>query len=104
MSKVGFTIDRVLARQAEKNRAARAAYEEKRREYPRGTLEVRDTAGHRYCYLRYREGDRVITKYAGTAKHLSEIKKAVKARDRLTERIKLLDAEYERILKMQRIK
>lgn len=57
--------------------------------------------GRKYCYLRYREGKKVITKYAGTWHKIDEIKNIIDRRRTLADEIKKLDDEFEKIERVE---
>lgn len=70
-------------------------------ELPKGSLVIREVDGRKYCYLRYREGKKVITKYAGTWRKIDEIKNMIDRRRVLADEIKNLDDEFEKIEKVE---
>ncbi len=80
------------------------SYEEKLKSFPRGTLVIRETKGHRYCYFRYRDGKKVVTKYAGTEKRQEELRQLIVKREALLEETKRVRAEIERIERIEGIK
>lgn len=104
MERKQYHIDVVIAREKERFEGKRRACEEKLAAYPRGSIMLRETNGHRYCYFRYREGKRVITKYAGTEKKLGELKRQIAEREKLTEELKRLDEEIGRMEKMENVR
>ncbi len=79
-------------------------YEAQLSEFPRGSLVIRESNKRQYCYFRYRDGKRVITKYAGTIQKLEELKDQIARRDALVGEIKTLDQEIERIEKLEAVK
>lgn len=82
----------------------RALCEQRLLKFPRGSLTIRESNGRKYCYFKYRDGKKIITKYAGAEKMIPELQKQVEARDELIEMIKVLDGEYEKIEKMERVR
>lgn len=66
MKEKKYFIDTVLQKEKQRNERMRLAYEKRISDLPRGSLLVREINGKKYCYLRYREGKKVIQKYAGT--------------------------------------
>ena len=78
--------------------------EERLLDYPRGTLVVRESGGRKYCYFKYRDGKRVITKYAGTFAKFGVLNAMVTEREKLTEEIKQLTASIDRIERMEAVK
>lgn len=104
MSVEKFVIDDVIEKEKIRNREMRAAYAQRLLDYPRGTLTIRENDGRKYCYFKYREGKRVITKYAGTEKKLPVLQAQIMERDRIVDMIKMLDAEYEKIAKLENVR
>ena len=104
MEKMEFQIDAVLKKEKMKNEKKLAEYEDKLQGYPRGTLVFRESNGRQYCYFRYRDGKKIITKYAGTVQLYDELSAVVAQRDKLIMEIKHLKAENARIDKMAAVK
>lgn len=99
-----FVIDNIIEREKIRNREMRMAYAQQLLAYPRGTLTIRANNGRKYCYFKYRDGKKIITKYAGTEKKLRELQEKVAERDRIADMIRMLDAEYEKIAKIESVK
>ena len=94
-------IDVVLERERLRNEKMRLSYQQRISELPRGSLSIRELNGRKYCYLRYRDGKRVIQKYAGTIEQEAVIQAQLRERTHLEELIAMLDEENKRILKME---
>lgn len=99
-----FVIDNIIEKGKIRNREMRAAYEQRLRGFPRGSLTIRESKGRKYCYFKYRDGKKIITKYAGTEKMIADLQELVEKRERLVEMIRLLDAEYEKIEKLGNVR
>lgn len=99
-----YLIDTVIEKEKGRILELRRSYEERLAEFPRGSLVIRNSNGRQYCYFRYRDGKKVVTKYAGTIKKLDELKTMIAKRDELINEIKSLDDEIERIEKIEAIK
>jgi len=99
-----FVIDNIIEKEKIRNREMRMAYAQRLLAYPRGTLTIRESKGRKYCYFKYRDGKKIITKYAGTEKKLQELQEKIAERDRLSDMIRMLDAEYEKIAKIESVK
>lgn len=95
-----FIVDSVLDKEGKRNRHMRTLYEEQLSTLPRGSLFVREINGIKYCYLRYRDGKKVVTKYAGKYDNYEIIMKQIEERTQIEAMIKILDAEYSKIEKM----
>ena len=97
-------IDAVLERELRRNENMRLAYEKRVLDLPRGSLVIRELNGRKYCYLRYREGKKVIQKYAGTIEKEDELREKISERKHLEALISMLEEENKRIIKMEAIK
>ena len=99
-----YLIDTVIEKEKSRIVEMRRECEDRLAEFPRGSLVIRDSNGRQYCYFRYRDGKKIVTKYAGTIKKLDELKAIIAKREELLNEIKSLDAEIERIEKIEAIK
>ena len=99
-----YFIDAVLEKEKQRNENMRSYYEKRIMELPRGSLVIRELNGRKYCYLRYRDGKRVIQKYAGTQENESKIRAQIAERKHLTRLLAMLEEENKRILKMEAVK
>lgn len=97
-------IDAVLERERRRNKKMRVSYERRVAELPRGSLVIRKLNGREYCYLRYREGERVVQKYVGTADREEAMRAKIAERQHLLALISMLEEENRRIMKMEAIK
>ena len=104
MEKIEYQIDNVLKKERAKNEKKLLEYEQKLQEYPRGTLVFRESNGRKYCYFRYRDGKKIVTKYAGTVQLYEGLSAVVAERDKVINEIKRLKAENARIDKMASVK
>ncbi len=99
-----YIIDDVIEKEKIRNREMRLFYTKRLLTYPKGSLTSREKNGRKYYYFKYRDGKKIITKYAGTESKLCELQEKITERNRLLETIKKLDAEYEKIEKIERVK
>ncbi len=97
-------IDVVLEKEKQRNENMRSTYENRILDLPRGSLVIRELNGRRYCYLRYRDGKKVIQKYAGTIEQAEMIREKIAERKHLTRLIAMLEEESKRIKKMEAVK
>ena len=104
MKEKKYFIDAVLEKEKQRNENMRIAYEKRILDLPRGSLVIRELNGRKYCYLRYREGDKVIQKYAGTIENEEMIRAKITERKHLLRLISMLREENERIKKMEAVK
>ena len=99
-----FYIDTVIRNEKIKFQEKKQRCEQQLLSYPRGSLVVRESAGRKYCYFRYRDGKKVVTKYAGTFEKYDELSAQVVERDKCVSELKIIDAEIGRMEKMQAVK
>lgn len=104
MEKKKYYIDIVLEKEKKRNESMLQAYMKRLSKLPKGSLVIRKINGNEYCYLRYREGEKVIHKYAGTINQIDKIKEKINERKRLIDLIEMLKKENKRILKMEAVK
>lgn len=104
MEEKKFFIDIIIEKEKKRNASMRLAYEKRLSDLPRGSLLIRELNGKKYCYLRYREGDKVIQKYAGTIQEEEKIRAKIAERKHLSELLSMLEEERKRIVKMEAIK
>jgi len=60
-------IKDTLVEELDRNVRSRRAYELEHATLPRGSVSVRTRGKKEYCYLKFREGARTVTKYVGAA-------------------------------------
>jgi len=104
MKEKKYYIDAVLEKEKQRNEKMLSAYEKRLICLPRGSLFIRELNGRKYCYLRYRDGKKVIQKYAGTIEMEEELKAEIAERKHLIELIEMLKEESRRIMKMEEVK
>ncbi len=97
-------IDAVLKREKKRNENMRLAYERRIADLPRGSLVVRELNGNKYCYLRYREGKKIVQKYAGTVDKEEILRAKITERKHLLKLMDMLNDENKRIAKMEAVK
>lgn len=104
MKEKKYFIDAVLEREKQRNENMRIAYEKLISDMPRGSLIIRELNGRQYCYLRYRDGKKVIQKYAGTIDQEEALRTKIAERKRLVKLLAMLEEESKRISKMEAIR
>lgn len=60
-------IREMLEEELDRNMRAQATYAAERDSLPRGSVSVKTRGAKRYCYLKYRDGKRIVTDYVGIA-------------------------------------
>lgn len=87
-------IKDTLREELDRSERSRRAYELECAKLPRGSVTVRTRGNRAYCYLKYREGDRTVTEYAGVAEKVEdELRRLVSQRKELESVIKRLKHE-----------
>ena len=104
MKEKKYFIDVVLEKEKQRNENMRLAYEKRILQLPKGSLIVREMKGRKYCYLRYREGEKVVQKYAGTIEQEEIIRAQIAERKHLISLVAMLEEENKRIKKMEAVK
>ena len=99
-----YYIDIVIQKERERNEKMQFEYKRRLALLPKGVLVGRKINGKEYCYLRYRDGKKVIQKYYGTIEHMDELKAKIEERKHLVSLIKMLEDEYKKIIKMEELK
>lgn len=61
-----------LIEELERNERSQRVYAHEIELLPKGSLTVRMRRGLPYCYLKYREGKKVVTKYVGPERRIGE--------------------------------
>lgn len=99
-----YYIDIVLEKEKRRNENMLLSYTKRLSELPKGSLVIRKINNNQYCYLRYREGKKVILKYSGTINQVDDIKSKIEERKHLIKLIEMLKKENKRIMKMEALK
>lgn len=99
-----YYIDVILEKERLRNENMLLSYTKRMSELPKGSLVIRKVNSREYCYLRYREGEKVILKYAGTINQIDDIKSKIEERKHLIKLIDMLKEENKRITKMEAVK
>jgi hypothetical protein len=95
-------IDSVLREELQRLRALRARYASQLAEIPGGSVVLKTKSGHKYAYLAYRKGSRVITDYVGpeASPKARQVVALFQKRRKILKEIKALDADAARLQKM----
>ena len=96
-----YLIDAVIEKEKRRIEKMRSKCEERLSEFPRGSLVIREANGRKYCYLRDRDGKRVITKYAGTGSKIDDLRAILAERESIILQIKNLDVQLDRIARIK---
>lgn len=104
MEKRKYYIDAVLKKEIGRNENMQKAYAKRILELPRGSLMIRELNGRQYCYLRYREGQKVVQKYAGTIAEADALRAQIAQRKHLLALLTMLKEEHARMMKMEAVR
>ena len=97
-------IDKLLEQEIGRNRLMQETYRAEIQTLPQGSLSLKVQNGKTYCYLRYRKGDKVISEYAGSGENEESLRQGIERRKHLQVMLKALEEEYERLIKMEKVK
>ena len=94
-------IKGVLEEEHERNLRAQRVYANEIAKLPRGSLTVRKRGNQRYCYLKYRDGDKTVTEYQGRSDLCEdELREQIEQRRELEKTLKRLQREQKYIEKV----
>lgn len=104
MEKEKFYIDVILEKEKKRNEYMQEVYMNALLQLPKGSLFIKKINGREYCYLRYREKEKVILKYVGTINQIDNLKSMIEERKRIVRLLDMLKKENKRIQKMEKNK
>lgn len=85
------TLEEELAR----NERSQHVYEREIARLPRGSVTVRTRRGRQYCYLKYRDGAKVVTDYVGLECSVGDdLRRQIAKRQSLQESLRRLKREH----------
>lgn len=92
-----------LIEEKQRNMEMQESYIAEISKLPRGSISIKRIGKKNYCYLKYRDGDKFISKYVGNCEQkLDDLKKQVEKRRYFEKSLKELKAEYKIISKIVR--
>ncbi len=87
-------IKDTLREELDRNIRAQEAYQSEIASLPKGSVAIKTRSNHRYCYLKHRVGNRVVTDYVGRAAQVeSSLRQQVEHRKQLELTLKRLKQE-----------
>lgn len=89
----------VLKEELDRLDRQQAAYERDLQELPNGYISKKKIAGKEYCYLQYRDGGKVVSKYI-TAEDLPKIEAQVKRRKQLEASLRRVREDQKKLRKV----
>jgi len=91
----------VLTEEKQRNLEMQESYADEIKKLPKGSIKIKKRGNKEYCYLKYREGDKIITKYVGIASEcLKSLTPQIEKRRHFENLLKELKAEYKMICKV----
>ena len=104
MSK-SLIIKNILEEELERNSRMTKRYKKELEHLPRGSIVKRKIGNNEYCYLSYRENNKVISKYIGKINEIdiSELQKELNKRKDIENILKKLKIEKDDIEKMLKV-
>lgn len=89
----------VLAEELERLDRQQAAYEASLLELPRGYISKKKIQGKEYCYLQYKEGGKVVSKYISAA-NLPAVEAQVNQRKQLEASLRRVKQDQKKLRKV----
>lgn len=84
-----------LAEELARNERSQSAYAREIATLPRGSVAVKMRRGRPYCYLKFRDGDKVVTEYVGSEDKVGdELRRKVERRRSLEAVLRRLKREH----------
>lgn len=92
----------IIEKELERNERMIKEYENELLELPKGRLTIKNINSHSYYYLKYRSGEKVITKYVGKDNcDISELNDQLDKRKHIEEILKQLKLERKELKKLE---
>ena len=93
----------VLQEERARNAEMKKILEDELKDLPKGSLVIQSKGGHKYCYLKYREGERIISKYIGKAEVCQKgLEMQVARRRRIEQALRRIREEEKMIMRALR--
>ena len=94
-------VEDALREEKIRNQQIREAYAREIANLPRGSLTIKEIGSNRYCYLRFREGEKVRLQYVGKAEAVEEsLRNQIERRRELEALLKDLERDQKLIGKV----
>ncbi len=91
----------IIEKELERNERMIKEYENELLKLPKGKLTIKNINSHSYYYLKYRTGEKVITKYVGKDNcDVSELNDRLDKRKHIEEMLKQLKSERKELEKL----
>lgn len=87
-------VFQVIANEAKRIKALKESYEQQLSLLPKGALQTRRRGKHEYCYLSFRDGEKVITGYVGKdERKIHDLKESLEKRKHVERILQQLNQE-----------
>lgn len=88
-------IKGVLIEEKQRNMEMQESYINEIKKLPKGSVTIKRIGKKDYCYLKYRNGSKTVTEYAGSCeKNLNTLRQQVEKRRHYEKLLRELKAEY----------
>lgn len=95
-------IKEVIKEEKNKNIKLLDKYLKLKEKTPKGSLEIKEIKGEKYIYLKYREKEKIISKYCGKEKENLELIENVQKRKHIDKMIKRIKREIDYIERIEK--
>lgn len=96
-----FIIKEALKKEMEKNCYLIKYYTSILEVYPKGSIDIREHSNEKYLYIKYREKDKIITKYCGKLDENLHIVEMIEKRNHAKDMLKKLRNEKKLLKKLE---
>lgn len=94
-------VTQIIKQELERNEKMIIDYESELLKLPKGKLTIKKINSHSYYYLKFRDGDKIITKYVGKDEcDLSELQEQLDRRKHIEDMLKQLKFEKKQLEKV----
>ncbi|MCL1982697.1 MAG: hypothetical protein FWG53_06410 [Clostridiales bacterium] len=94
-------IESMLLEEKERNLDMQKSYIDEINDLPKGSVSVKKIGNKEYCYLKFRQGKKFISKYMGSASENAEqLSMQIEKRRHFEKLLRELKVEYEMISKI----
>jgi hypothetical protein len=88
-------INGVLLEEKQRNLEMQESYINEIKKLPRGSVTIKQIGKKNYCYLKYRNGDKIVTEYVGNCeKNLNLLQQQIEKRHHFEKLLRELKDEY----------
>lgn len=95
-------IQDVIVEEKNKNLKLLEYYQKNKQEIPKGSVEIKNVRGEKYIYLKYRENDKIVSKYCGKYSENLELIEKIQKRKHVESMIKRITKEIKNIERIEK--